>query len=61
MWVRPSTTASRGIIYVAGDHEAPGFGVHEGQLERLRELCGRPRGGALGLFLLEALQPSAPL
>ena len=30
--------------------EASGIWVHEGQLERLRELCEASEGGALGLF-----------
>ena len=46
----PFDYRKQGIIYVAGDLKPPGFGVHEGQLERLRELCEASEGGALGLF-----------
>ena len=46
----PFDYRKQGIMYVAGDLEPPGFGVHEGQLERLRELCEASEGGALGLF-----------
>ena len=46
----PFDYRKQGIMYVAGDLKPPGFGVHEGQLERLRELCEASEGGALGLF-----------
>ncbi len=46
----PFNYRKQGIMYVAGDLKPPGFGVHEGQLERLRELCEASEGGALGLF-----------
>ncbi len=46
----PFDYRKQGIMYVAGDLKPPGFGVHEGQLERLRELCEASDGGALGLF-----------
>ena len=46
----PFDYGKQGIMYVAGDLKPPGFGVHEGQLERLRELCEASEGGALGLF-----------
>ena len=46
----PFDYRKQGIMYVAGDLKPPGFGVHEGQLERLRELCESSEGGALGLF-----------
>ena len=46
----PFDYRKQGIMYVAGDLKPPGFGVHEGQLERLRELCEVSEGGALGLF-----------
>ena len=46
----PRDYRKQGIMYVAGDLKPPGFGVHEGQLERLRELCEASEGGALGLF-----------
>ena len=46
----PFDYRKQGIMYVAGDLKPPGFGVHEGQLERLRELCEAAEGGALGLF-----------
>ena len=46
----PFDYRKQGIMYVAGDLRPPGFGVHEGQLERLRELCEASEGGALGLF-----------
>ena len=46
----PFDYRKQGIIYVAGDLKPPGFGVHQGQLERLRELCEASEGGALGLF-----------
>ena len=46
----PFDYRKQGIMYVAGDLKPPGFGVHEGQLDRLRELCEASEGGALGLF-----------
>ena len=46
----PFDYRKQGIMYVAGDLKPPGFGVHEGQLNRLRELCEASEGGALGLF-----------
>ena len=46
----PFDYRKQGIMYVAGDLKPPGFGVHEGQLERLHELCEASEGGALGLF-----------
>ena len=46
----PFDYRKQGIMYVAGDLKPPGFGVHEGQLERLRELCEASEVGALGLF-----------
>lgn len=46
----PFDYRKQGIMYVAGDLKPPGFGVHVGQLERLRELCEASEGGALGLF-----------
>ncbi len=46
----PFDYRKQGIVYVAGDLKPPGFGVHDGQLERLRELCEASEGGALGLF-----------
>ena len=46
----PFDYRKQGIMYVAGDLKPPGFGVHDGQLERLRELCEASEGGALGLF-----------
>ena len=46
----PFDYRKQGIMYVAGDLKPPGFGVHQGQLERLRELCEASEGGALGLF-----------
>ena len=46
----PFDYRKQGIMYVAGDLKPPGFGVHEGQLARLRELCEASEGGALGLF-----------
>ncbi len=46
----PFDYRKQGIMYVAGDLKPPGFGVHEVQLERLRELCEASEGGALGLF-----------
>lgn len=46
----PFDYRKQGVMYVAGDLKPPGFGVHEGQLERLRELCEASEGGALGLF-----------
>lgn len=46
----PFDYRKQGIMYVVGDLKPPGFGVHEGQLERLRELCEASEGGALGLF-----------
>lgn len=46
----PFDYRKQGIMYVAGDLKPPGFGVHEGQLERLRELYEASEGGALGLF-----------
>ena len=55
----PFDYRKQGIMYVAGDLKPPGFGVHEGQLERLCELCEASEGGALGLFSSKRAAESA--